>query len=465
MASLPIPPRIDGPERTSWPVPDLASVLATHTVTTNVRQRINLSWLVKLRWGAAIGQALAVLAVNWLLHIPLPLAPILGVVGITVTSNIAVTRWAARAVRVREGLVGAVVALDIILLTVLLYFTGGPTNPFNFLYLVHIALTAVIIRTRWMWALVGLACLCFASLFIHHVPLAMASLTDPTHPGLSTRLHQQGMGVAFALAASFIVYFVHRITAALEQGEQAVARARDLAARNERLTSLATLAAGAAHELATPLATIAVVAKELERTLAKEPQPNAGDDARLIRQEVERCRNVLTHMAADAGTSTGESFVELSVAVLLEQSLADLAARDRVQLSIDAGAAVTQVRLPQRSVSQAVRGVIKNALEASAPPMPGPGTSRIQQVSVHVSVVGDECRIRVTDAGCGMSPEVLAHVSEPFFTTKGPGAGMGLGLFLTRTLLERLGGALALDSVAGRGTTVVLTLPTVRAGS
>ena len=181
-------------------------------------------------------------------------------------------------------------------------------------------------------------------------------------------MHMQGMWIAFGIAAVFIVYFVTRVTRDLARREAELARARAAALRSEKLASLATLAAGAAHELATPLSTIAVVARELERSLERAGALNeAVADARLIRNEVSRCRGILEQLAADAGASAGEGLAELSLHGLLDKASEGLAQRERIRCAIASGAEHAQLLVPARAVAQAVRGVLENALQASPP--------------------------------------------------------------------------------------------------
>src|SRR6218665_3315595 len=198
-----------------------------------------------------------------------------------------------------EGLTWAVMALDVVLLTVLLELSGGASNPFSALYLVHIALAAVVLREGWTWALTVLAVACFGELFVG----------APAHHHIhDMRMHLEGMWAAFALAAGFIVYFVQRVTRALAAREAELVSARAASARHDKLAALATLAAGAAHELSTPLSTIAVVARELERHLERAGQETSSlEDVRLIREQVARCRDILARMASDAGASQGEA--------------------------------------------------------------------------------------------------------------------------------------------------------------
>jgi len=260
-------------------------------------------------------------------------------------------------------------------------------------------------------------------------------------------MHLRGMWVAFAVAAAFIVYFINRVTRALGSREAELARAREIAGRSEKLASMATLAAGAAHELASPLSTIAVVARELERAT----DANAvSADAKLIREQVERCRDILGQMAGGAGVSPGEMAEEMSLADLVKLSLEVLPGRERVVVEFAPSASGAAVVVPPRATSQALRNVLKNGLDASADDA---------TILLRVSHDGGAAGFTVIDQGSGMSEEVLAHATEPFFTTKEPGRGMGLGLFLTRSVVGLLGGTFGIESKLGSGTRVALTLP------
>jgi two-component system sensor histidine kinase RegB len=319
------------------------------------------------------------------------------------------------------------------------------------LYIVHIALAAVVLRAYWTWGLVGLSFAGFGSLFLGDTGPTGTWFEHPDQHMMHMRMHMQGMWIAFGIAAVFIVYFVTRVTRDLARRDAELARARAAAERSEKLASLATLAAGAAHELATPLSTIAVVARELERSLERAGAlDGAVADARLIRNEVTRCRAILEQLAADAGASAGEAFAELSVHGLLDKAIEGLPQRERIRSAIAGEAEHVQLFLPARAVAQAVRGVLENALQASPPE---------SSVLVHANKTAERCAIVVEDRGPGMPPEVLSRVGEPFFTTKEPGKGMGLGLFLTRVVLERIGGGVAIDSRPGEGTRVELSVP------
>jgi two-component system sensor histidine kinase RegB len=282
------------------------------------------------------------------------------------------------------------------------------------------------------------------------LPLPMPTKLSHTD---QMRMHMEGMWFAFAVAAGFITYFVTRVRQSLEQREAELTRAHALASQGEKLASLATLATGAAHELSTPLSTIAVIAKELERELADGAEA-PRNDARLIRREVERCREILQRMAADSGLHNESDLPGVSVRDLLATAIDGLPQIERVRVSIDSGAAESLLHAPALATAQALRGVLKNALQASVDD---------GHIDVLANLLHGECQISVRDFGVGMSDDVLARAGEPFFTTKEPGEGMGLGLFLTRVVIERAGGRIQLESTPGEGTTARLVLPVMNA--
>ncbi|MES1172501.1 MAG: ATP-binding protein [Bacteroidota bacterium] len=409
--------------------------------------QINLGWLIRLRWWMIAGQLVAILGVRLAMGLALPLEALLVLIGLEAGLNV----FAAIVLHRREAeewWLAGIMAFDIAMCTGLLYLTGGPSNPFSFLYLVQIALAAITLRAGWTWALTALALLGSAVLFLWHRPLP-ANLSHAAH----MTLHLRGMWVAFGVAAAFIVYFLLRVRRALENRDAELAASRRSAARQERLASLATLAAGAAHELSTPLTTIAVVMKELEHHLTG-PVAAADDetrkDIRLVREQVDRCRAILERMSSEAGTSVGEAFVQASLESVLASALSGLSPRVKVSTEIARDDQSKRLLLPARAFSQALRGLVKNAQDAS----PDGG-----QVIVRVSHGADSVEFEVRDRGNGIAPAIFDRIGEPFFTTKPTGLGMGLGVFLARAVAERLGGQIHLASAPGVGTTVILRLP------
>ncbi|MBA3393989.1 MAG: HAMP domain-containing histidine kinase [Deltaproteobacteria bacterium] len=433
------------------------------------RNWVNIQWLARLRWAQIAGQALTVLVGQFLLDGALPITALLLVISVGLVSNLIVElyffgdrrREGAPTRTVKEWTIAVLMMLDIAVLTALLYLTGGPHNPFGLLYVVQIALATVLMHSRWPWILTGLSFIGFGILLISHRPLAIPEDDRAI-----------GEWVAVGVASAFVVHFLLRISAALAERDAELTQARGLSARQERLASLATMAAGAAHELSTPLGTVALAAKELERALTRaDGEPGrAGDphttslkdlaaDARLIREQVGRCRAILEQMAQGAGT-VGESVATCTVGELLEEAMVGTRTAPTVHRDLPTDIAKTTLRLPPRAVSQALRSLVTNAQDASPP-----NASVVVAVREETGPDGAILAISIRDRGAGMPSDVLARIGEPFFTTKAPGRGMGLGLFLARAVIEGVGGSLQIDSrvadhPAGRGTEVRVLLPT-----
>jgi two-component system sensor histidine kinase RegB len=410
---------------------------------TDHRARISLDWLVRLRWGAVAGQVATILVAQTLLRAELPLGRMFGCVAVLAASNLALAAARSQAADPKR-LCGAALALDTLLLSALLHASGGAYNPFSVLYLVHITLAAVVLGARWTWFLAALSIGCYGLLFV----------TQPTgHAGHAPGLdqHLRGMWVAFSMAAGLTAYFVVKLRAEIEARDAAMAAMRELALRHERLASVTTLAAGAAHELGTPLATIAVAVTELERSIHALPEPHAsalGGDAALIRSELDRCRAILDRLAANAGQTTGEAPVEVDPDTLAAEIAATIPAVHRRRLEVSSASHGGGVTVPMGPVVQVAQSLLQNAFEAGDGP-------------VTLSLVSDAAglKVLVRDTGHGMTPEVLARVGEPFFSTKAPGRGLGLGVFIARTLSEQMGGRLSLESSLGQGTTARLDIP------
>ncbi len=417
--------------------------------------RLNLSWLVQLHWWAILGQVVIITGATLLTGIGLPIPTLIALICLETAGNVVLGLWTRRA-RVTDATIAAVMLLDAVVLTMLLDLTGGASNPFSTLYLVNVALAAVLLPFSWAWALLGVSLVSYASLFFHEASTFTArNVNLNLDPGHFRAAHLRGMWISFAIASVFVVFFVRRVTRALAERERELQLARAQAERREKLASLATLAAGAAHELSTPLSTIVVVVKELERSLSKDASREVRDDLQLVREQVGRCRDILDRMAARAGENVGEQLGTFTIHEWIDAALDGLTARDRVEIELAPGSETAELAGPPRALGDALRGLLKNAVQAS----PSGAT-----VALRASSDGALVRVSVVDQGRGMPPEILKRVGEPFFTTKSPGEGMGLGLFLTRALAEQLGGALTIASTPGSGTEARIELPAAGAG-
>lgn len=430
---------------------------------------IGIHWLIALRWVAVLGQLLVVLVVNYLFDVPLELFPLLTAIGVTALSNLLLTVWFFRnrdllkereRSRLWSALFTVVMGVDLLLLTVMLYFSGGPGNPFWIFYFVNLCLVGIELSASVAWCLNLLAICCFAFLLYDHHPLQVEVLQDylPAirKTGIITLAHS-GALCSFMTCASVVIFFSTFITGKLRTREILI---RDLEAkriRGEKLEALGTLAAGAAHELSTPLGSIAIIAGEIQHGLSvSQSQQNEAnhshllEDIALIRSELDRCRFILNHMSAQAGEETIEKKESLTGKELLNLIMKEVKQPSRVITSLSAEAENCRVRVSPYVTAQALRGTIKNALEASPPDA---------NVRVKIDCQNGKLVLTVIDAGNGIPDQILSRIGEPFFTTKRTGKGMGLGVFLARTVVERLGGTMQIDSTKDRGTTVVCRIP------
>ncbi|MDQ2643123.1 MAG: sensor histidine kinase, partial [Myxococcota bacterium] len=266
-------------------------------------QALGITWLRKLRWGAVFGQALAV-AVAWAgFELELPYGLLLGFVAFTALGNVALSFVPLHADR--GFWLPAVLFADVLVLTAFLAFSGGAANPFTVFFLVHVALSSVLLEARLTWALVLLTVLGFGSLFL--LPSDPAPMMHHHHAEQPWSAHLVGMWVAYALAASFVAYFVGRVSRAIRERDRKLAAIAKLAMQNERLAALSSFSASAAHELGSPLATIGLAAKELRLGLDSDrPPAELSADAELVCREVARCRQILAGLSSRAGETVGE---------------------------------------------------------------------------------------------------------------------------------------------------------------
>ena len=407
---------------------------------------INLRWLIRLRWLAVTGQILTILIGGHFLTHELPVRSLLTVCGLLALGNLGVQIWLLRGGRPTVRAVGLNLLADIGALTALLALSGGAFNPFSLLYLVQITIAAIILPARWTLLLAVASVAAYS--ILQMMPLGRLVLDGEDQALMQVR----GSWVAFLVAAAFISTFSFRMSQALRRREAELASVRQDAEATERLAALGTLAAGTAHELNTPLGTIAILAGELADQLEGERRGEAEE----IRKQVRRCKEIITSMLAP---TRGEAAIEEPKEFELAPVIADCVHRwqqgrpgARPQIAIDPGVTRARTRLPLHAFEQAIANLLDNAAEATE--------GRVaSDIRVQLSRTGEDLRLTVADNGVGVPEPLQNRIGEPFFTTKGPGRGSGLGLYLARHVVERQGGEMEVVSAEGRGTEVVLTMP------
>jgi two-component system sensor histidine kinase RegB len=420
--------------------------------------RLRLQTIVRLRWLAVLGQTLTVVFVYWVMGIDLPIGACLAVISLSAWLNVALRIRYPASQRLKSRYAFMMLGYDILQLGALLYLTGGLENPFAFLLVAPVTVSASTLPPRITVSLGGLAILVATLLTEYHLPLPWFHHLHFVLP----LTYVFGIWTAVVLGILFIGFYSWRTAEEARRMAEALAAAELVLAREQKLSALDGLAAAAAHGLGTPLATIAVVAKELLRDV--KPGDAHHDDILLLRAQAERCRTILGELAA-LGEQPDFIVSRLPIGHLIEESVAPhrlVAVPIEVEAAPSTVAATPEAR--QEPVMQRNPGVIyglgnlvENAIDFAA-----------SKVEVKASWSGDEVRIVIADDGQGFPLHVLEQLGEPFVTTR-PGhgrsaemldehTGMGLGFFIAKTLLERSGAALDLSNRSGPPGGAVVTV-------
>jgi two-component system, sensor histidine kinase RegB len=398
------------------------------------QQYVRLDTLVRLRWLAVVGQLGAVLIVHYGLSFELPLWPCLTVIALSAWLNVALTLRDRMAPRVAPVLAAWVLAFDVAQQALLLYLTGGLQNPFAFLFLGPVLVSAMALPPRHTLMLGALAVACATLLLFVHEPLPWAS----DEPLIQPPLYMLGIWLSIVLALGYIGVYAWQIAEGARRLSDALAATELVLAREQHLSQLDGLAAAAAHELATPLSTIAVVAKELERSLATN-DPHA-DDVRLLREQSQRCRDILGKLT-ELSTST-EPFDRTSLSALVDEVVAP-----HRNFGIEIDVMLSEDRVDEPVVRRnppllyGLGNLVENAVDFAE-----------KRVEIAVRWTRKEVAVTIADDGPGFSAEIMDRLGEPYITTRGrrrlgaddEPAGLGLGFFIAKTLLERSGATLAL---------------------
>lgn len=391
--------------------------------------RANLRLLWWLRCLAITGQALAVAVTQVWLGIDLPVVPLACVIGFSAIVNLLTFIRLKQGGRIGEAEFFAQLLLDMAALALLLYWTGGAANPFTSLFLLQVAIAAVTLRRLYAWLAACAGIGCYTLLMFFNVPVSYFS----HHMDGFFTLHVQGMWINFILLTGLITWFLSRMSDVIRHQDRKLAEA-------DRAASLGLLAANAAHELGTPLATLLVLAQELEAQANPEIRRAAG----LMSGQIGRCKSILSRIASLAGAPRAESGDALPLDVVLRETL-ERWRHKRPEASL---VAQTSGHNPAPGVSaesgleQAIVNLLDNAADSSAAP-----------IRFHAAWTEDRVQISVTDGGTGFPPALLRDPGGRPQTTKP--AGMGIGLALTRTSVMRRGGMLHVRNSPSGGVAII----------
>ena len=403
---------------------------------------INLRTLILIRWVAIAGQASTILIVHYGLGFGLPLVPALAVVASSALLNlvlIVLRQWAAR-LGARDA--ALYLGYDILQLAVLLYLTGGLQNPFAILILAPVTVAATILSRRAVIVLSILAVAAISVLALRHMPLPWRDEPLVFPPELVL-----GIWIALVLATVFIGAYTWSVAQGARRLRDAVAATQLALAREQRVSAVGALAAAAAHELGSPLATIAVVAKELVRELPG-GSPHAEDAALLLSQS-ERCRTILAELAQQPEEDGGSPYTRLPISALVEAAAAPYRNQGVRLILATAGDPAGEEPLVRRSpeIMHGLNNLIQNAVQFAA-----------REISITIFWDAATVTVELDDDGPGFPLHLLGRLGEPYLSTRaGVTDHMGLGIFIAQSLLERSGARLAFDNLAEGGAHVAIS--------
>jgi two-component system sensor histidine kinase RegB len=334
--------------------------------------------------------------------------------------------------------------VDVGMLTAQLYLSGGATNPFVFLYLLQVTLAAVLLKAWSTWTMVAITAVCVAGLAMFGRPLAL----PPDHDRGLASPYIQGMLICFALNAALLVIFITRIGRNLRERDAHLADLRQRAAEEEHIVRMGLLASGAAHELGTPLATLAVILGDWGRMPFFTSDPELHQEVNEMQAQIQRCKSIVSGILLSAGEARGESSVETTLCHFMDELAQEWrATRPVVRFSYENRIAHDLPMVSDSALKQMVCNVLDNALEAS------PRWTRLVVARDELALT-----LTVTDEGPGFAPAMLAQIGKPYQSSKGR-PGSGLGLFLVVNVARTLGGTVTAHNRPEGGAAVTLTLP------
>ena len=404
----------------------------------------NMQQLMLLRWIAVAGQLLAIVVVHAGMGIPLPLLPMLLVLAGLCLFNLLGPAYWRRRPRVTDHHLLLALLVDVGALTALLYLAGGIANPFVFLYVLQVVLAAVLLRPRSRWLVVALTTGCVVALAVLRGPVQLPA--DPA-AGLSDR-YVQGLLLCFVLVAALLVVFIGRIGEILRARDAGLAALRQRAVEEEHIVRMGLLASGAAHELGTPLSTLAVILGDWQHLPHFTSDPELLHDVAEMQAQVLRCKAIVGGILQSAGEVRGEA-PHVTTARALVDGMAGEWQRSRAMpgLRFDNRIDDDMAIVADVGLRQMLFNILDNAQEAS------PG-----EVSLEARVEAEQLVLLVVDAGPGFDADMLDRLGTPYRSSKGA-PGRGLGLFLSVNVARTLGGSIAARNRPGGGASVIVRIP------
>lgn len=395
------------------------------------RRYVRLDTILRLRWLAALGQLAAIFIVVQGLEFDVPVIPCVAIVGLSALLNLVLQIAFDPMQRLEPAYAAALLALNIVELAGLLFLTGGLQNPFSFLFLAPVLISATALPIRLTIALGVLAVACASALVFFHLPLPW----EGEEPLVLPPIYLFGVWLSILLAIGVTSLYAFQVTEDTRKLSDALAATELVLTREQHLTQLDGLAAAAAHELGTPLATIFLISRELEKTVPK--TANDGQlaaDLKTLREQTQRCRDILSKITQLS--ATGAPFDRMPLSTLIEEVVAphrDFGVAIKVRIAVAGTREPAGTRNP--AILYGVGNILENAVDFAR-----------ETVEVNAWWNTETVEIVISDDGPGIAPDMLKRIGEPYLSRRrsaeeaqGERRGLGLGIFIARTLLERTG--------------------------
>ncbi len=412
--------------------------------TADETPRRILRRLFLLRNITILGAGLAVAIARPVYSLTLPLPPLLLTLGLLALLNLITWLRLQTRFTVGNSEIFIQLLLDIAGITSLFFFTGGASNPFVWFYLLPLIIAATILPRGYTWFMAGLSVACYSALFFYHVPLPHEGM----HHDGGFHMHVFGMWLGFVISAGFVAVIIVGLAQSLRERDRKLAEAREQSLQNERLVALGTLAAGAAHELGTPLGTMAILVAELEQEYTGTGQVDLHRKLGILRQQIDRCKEALSVISASAGAGRAESGHRMAVGKYLDAVLAEWR-RQYPHAGLTAhisGQVPAAMIVAERTLTQTLLNVLNNAADASP-----------EDVTLEADWNDTELTLTIADSGPGLREDIHEQLGKQPVTTKPE--GLGVGLYLAHATIRRLGGDLGVSNREQGGTAVRITMP------
>ncbi len=437
---------------------------------TQISTHDNLEWLFILRNLMLGGEGLIIfLAINGL-NITLPQQQLWLVIASIAAVNVYTWVRLQTDESVTELEIFSQLVIDVLSIAALLYLTGGASNPIIWVFLLPLIITGIMLPQSYAWYMVILTCSAYTILVAHNVPLPAIEphMSDPTmiSPEIKHQLHiisdrhyfnlhVFGMWFGFVFSAGLVAYFVVELSKSLRDRERHLADARESALRDERVISLGTLAASAAHDMGTPLGTMAILVHELQQDYPAHRYPDLQEKMQIIEEQIARCKKALSVMSASGGEMRAESGYPMNLVEYIDEVLMQWRTHKpaaKLSLVVNPSIYIKSEIIAERTLTHSIINILNNAAEA---------TPADKGLELHTHWDGQFLVLKVRDFGPGLPPALLNFAGkEPVVSNK---QGLGVGLFLAYTTINRLGGKIEFYNMDTGGACVQIVLPLINA--